>query len=391
MLDSKASLNIFVLIQLACILLKLTIVSGPVLSVLNYTVTLWSLYVFCQIMLNIKYEPPVIKALAAFYILLAVYGLVVVAQGKTFVVGMRDVRTVVNLSYIVKVSWSLLPIFVFYQYSKKGLLTDLYMQKWIFVFVVVATISYFLVLEVAQMRHDEGDEATNNGGYEVLSLIPMLLFLKTRSIKQYLMFGYCLLLVFYSMKRGAILIGGITAMVYFVFLLRNSSRSARFSVLFALFIVMAGSYYYFDKMLATSEYFQERVDDTMEGDTSGRDVIQGFFIDYYLNEASTTEQVIGGGANRTLELFNMYAHNDWIELAINQGLIGMFLYLVFWIAFARVLFKRDIPPIERTALIMLFFIYFMKTLFSMSYSDYTLYSSMVLGYCLAVYREYSVA
>ena len=129
----------------------------------------------------------------------------------------------------------------------------------------------------------------------------------------------------------------------------------------------------------------------MEGDTSGRDVIQGFFIDYYLNEASTTEQVIGGGANRTLELFNMYAHNDWIELAINQGLIGMFLYLVFWIAFARVLFKRDIPPIERTALIMLFFIYFMKTLFSMSYSDYTLYSSMVLGYCLAVYREYSVA
>ena len=255
MLDSKASLNIFVLIQLACILLKLTIVSGPVLSVLNYTVTLWSLYVFCQIMLNIKYEPPVIKALAAFYILLAVYGLVVVAQGKTFVVGMRDVRTVVNLSYIVKVSWSLLPIFVFYQYSKKGLLTDLYMQKWIFVFVVVATISYFLVLEVAQMRHDEGDEATNNGGYEVLSLIPMLLFLKTRSIKQYLMFGYCLLLVFYSMKRGAILIGGITAMVYFVFLLRNSSRSARFSVLFALFIAMAGSYYYFDKMLATSEYF----------------------------------------------------------------------------------------------------------------------------------------
>ena len=122
----------------------------------------------------------------------------------------------------------------------------------------------------------------------------------------------------------------------------------------------------------------------MEGETSGRDFIQGFLIDYYMTQYTPMEQLVGRGGNATLEVLGQFAHNDWIELGINQGLLGMLLYLFYWISFVKLLMKRHVPPEVRTALAMIFVIYFLKTFFSMSYSGYTLYASMVFGYGIAV-------
>ena len=200
-----------------------------------------------------------------------------------------------------------------------------------------------------------------------------------------------MLLIFFSVKRGAILGGLIVAAVYFMYIFRKSKTSTRLGVVIALIIAAYGTFYVYDRLATTNAHFQERMEDTMEGKTSGRDWIHAFFIDYYMNQYTPTEKLIGRGANSTLELFNMFAHNDWIELGINQGLLGVVLYLFFWIAFVRLLLKKDIPIEVRTSLIMIFVIYFSKTFFSMSYSEYTLYSSMAFGYCIAASYDASKA
>lgn len=380
---SRIGINIYVFLLLACALLELTIVSGLVLSLFRTIAFVWSFYYYIKTVSNIQKEPLIIKTLTVFYLLLAIYGFLVVLEGKTFQVGMREVRKVVTLSYIVKVSWSLLPIFVFYNYAKKRLLTKQYILKWLFTFAIVAIVCYFFMLQASQLKMGE-EEVTNNGGYLILSFVPLFLFMKTRSWLQYAFFAGAMLLVLLSIKRGAILVGLMCTAVYFLYIFWQARRSALFGVVIALVLGFYGSYTVFEQLSAKSDYFQKRLEETIEGDTNGRDLIQGFFLNYYFNESTTKEKLIGGGANATLELFGMYAHNDWLELAINQGLLGLLLYLFFWIAFIRLLFKKKVPTEVKCCLVMLFVIYFLKTWFSMSYTEYTLYSSMAFGYCIAM-------
>lgn len=377
---SNTGLTIYVFLTLVWELLDYIIVSNSVLSLFRLIIFAWSFLFFIETLFN-KNTLPIIKALIIFYSLLAIYGIIVVVEGKTFIVGLKDSHIVVTLSYIVKVSWSLLPIFVFYQYGRKGILTRSFFQKWINVFIIAATICYYMTKKMSMIKNGT-DDSTNNGGYIVLSIVPMLLFLETRSIKQYILLGYCLVLILLSMKRGAILIAIMITGIYFLFLFKNAQKTTKLGIIIALVIGLLGCFFIFDRMISNSDHFNQRIDDTLEGDTNGREFIQGFFISYYFFEASTKEQILGGGANRTLELLNMYAHCDWIELLINQGLLGVCVYILFWIRFACVLFKKNIPPIEKIVLVMIFCIYFMRTIFSMSYSEYNLFSSMAFGYSL---------
>ena len=355
--------------------------SGLLLTLCRYTIIIWSFAYYIKTVANFQKEPAVVKALSIFYLSLAIYGTIALVEGKTL---HTPTTPIVPTNYIYKTSWSLLPIFAFYNFAKKGLLTKQFMLKWIYACVVVATISYYFGMLQSLARHEGEEEATNNGGYIIVSLLPMSIFLKDRSKQQYLLLAGALLLTFLSMKRGAILVAGIAVTVYFWYLFRYSKKSRKIQVFVALMVAALGIFYVYDRLSTTSEYFQERVDETMEGETSGRDFIQGFLIDYYMTQYTPTEQLVGRGGNATLDVLGQFAHNDWIELGINQGLLGMLLYLFFWIAFAKTILKRDVPPKVKTALAMLFEMYFLKTFFSMSYSEYTLYASMVLGFGIAV-------
>ena len=57
----------------------------------------------------------------------------------------------------------------------------------------------------------------------------------------------------------------------------------------------------------------------MEGGSSGRDELLTNSLDYYLNNESIIQQIFGLGANGTLSVAGNGAHNDWVELLVNQG------------------------------------------------------------------------
>lgn len=381
MQGTKTELNIYVALLLVCNLLDAVMGSGLVQTLFRYTILIWSFAYYIKTVANFQKEPAVVKTLSIFYLSLAIYGIIVLVEGKNF---HTLTNPIVPVNYLYKTSWSLLPIFAFYNFAKKGLLTKQFMLKWIYACVVVATISYYFGMLQSLAKHEGEEESTNNGGYIIVSLLPMFIFLKDRSKQQYLLLAGALLLAFLSMKRGAILVAGIAVAVYFWYLFRNSKKSRKLQIFVVLMLVVSGGGYVFDRLSTTSEYFQERLDDTMEGDTNGRDFIHGFLIDYYMTQYTPMEQLVGRGGNATLDVLGQFAHNDWIELGINQGLLGMLLYLFYWISFVKLLMNRSVPPEVKTALAMIFVIYFLKTFFSMSYSGYTLYASMVFGYGIAV-------
>lgn len=380
--QSKKWLDLFVILLLAYDTLSL-IADGAIISILRWTLLAWFIMGFIRNLASVHKSPGFIKMLTVLFIMFFVYGFLIILEKKDFTVWRTNDRIVRSITYILQISFSLLPIFVFYHFGKNGVLTKEYMIRRIPIFLVAITF-YFYFSGRARMEFNGADEVTNNAGYVVLSIIPMFMFLKNRSLKQYLCWAFCLGLILLSMKRGAIIIAVLLTGVYFYYLFRESSRSKKLSVCLILIIALFGAYYSFEKRMSSSDYFQSRVDKTMEGNSSGRDVIYAFFWDYYINNTTPEEFLFGKGANATLEIFGQYAHNDWLEIAINQGLFGIVVYLLFWISFLRICLKKNIPPDVKVALWMLFTIYFLKSMFSMSYREFTLYSSMVLGCCVAV-------
>ena len=101
------------------------------------------------------------------------------------------------------------------------------------------------------------------------------------------------------------------------------------------------------------------------------------------NRKSPLQQLLGGGANYTLTVSNNYAHNDWIEILVNQGILGIFVFFMYWKSFFRTAFRTNLDKTCSIVIKMIFIGYFAKTMFSMSYTDYNIMVNLCLGYCIS--------
>lgn len=330
--------------------------------------------------------PSAIKALNIFIAMLTLYGLLFWASGKIIIMEHTGLP-LGAMGYLKGIYMSLLPIYAFYAFASKGILTEIDIRKWFFVFLAVVTVKYFRAedeaLQMAMMEGSMQEEFTNNTGYTFLSLMPLLFFFSKNRMVQYLALAYIMAFIIMGMKRGAILIGAIVVLWFFYQTLKSSPRKTRLKVVLLIAAVVVATGFYVVNMLETSEYFQYRIEQTEEGATSGRDVIYTKLFTYFLQETTEWQFLFGSGANHTVAVAGNYAHNDWLELAINQGCLGILVYLFYWICMYKTWRKSKNQTTIYISLGSLCFIYFMSTFFSMSYGDMSMYATLCLGYCLA--------
>ena len=116
---------------------------------------------------------------------------------------------------------------------------------------------------------------------------------------------------------------------------------------------------------------------------SGRDVVFSQLSSYFFNETSAWQFYLGSGANHTVAVAGNYAHNDWLELAVNQGCLGVLVYLIYWICMYKTWRHSKSLPTIYSSLGALLIIYFLSTFFSMSYGSMSIYATLCMGYCLA--------
>lgn len=292
-----------------------------------------------------------------------------------------------SFNYLKEIYISLLPIYAFYVFSKEKIFTK-GMIIWIVIFFfVVVTIMFFhdyqrQLLE-AMLRHSSAEEFTNNIGYYFLALIPACVYLYKKPLLQYVALGYCVFFMIMGMKRGALLIG----MICLIWLIWNNLKKAKMKmklVIVALSMALCVlGYMFVQNQVENSIYFQKRFEDTIEGNSNGRDNLYIFFADYFWNSSSPLCFLFGSGASATIKIGPNFAHNDWLEIAINQGVVGIIIYLFYWICFAKTVVFGKYTDYVRLSLQLLFIICFMKTLFSMSYGSMAIPATFILGYSLA--------
>ena len=301
-------------------------------------------------------------------------------------------KSVNRYSYLKEILISLTPIYPFYVFSKEGLINDSLLKKWFFVLFGVCIANYNQnyqeQLYLALQNGSKAEEFTNNVGYDFLSLIPFCIFFYKKPLLQFITLSACMIFLFMAMKRGAVIIGVVCLFLIILKSLNGSSVKRKIGVLALSIILCSFGYAFVEKKMQESIYFQKRVEDTIDGNSSGRDKIYENLVDYVWNEASPLQFIFGSGANATLKVSRHFAHNDWLELIVNQGVLGIVIYLIYWFLFAKMVFSKSIAKDEKLVSQIIFVSTFMMTLFSMSYTCIGYITGLVLSYCLAREKKY---
>lgn len=333
---------------------------------------------------NIHYKLPLyFKGLNILLILFTLYGIWHIGVSNIDYVRSRD-GEVASHMYLLSIYISLLPIYVFYVTTMKGQLNLSKIQNIGILFIILYVIKFF-AYQTNATDSDEVISLTNNNGYLFVSFIPLLFYYKDKPILQYLLFMICLVMVTLSMKRGAMLTASICALVFLTSMWTQGQKNTRFRLSIIIVVVFFGGLYFIQHLLTTNEYFVHRVQSTLDGNSSLRDVLLWDMWNYFYNEASLTTQLFGGGANFTLQVADNYAHNDWMEILINQGILGVFIYAIYWITFYKTYkisrIHHDLRT-ETSALLNVLVACFVMTFFSMSYSNMQICMTMALGISL---------
>lgn len=381
--------NIYIFLWLVYYLQS--VVFGRVGTIYSQVIILFlstvSIYYMVYALIHYKVNP-YLKALTVLIVLLTIYGLVLIASPEVFY---KSSGALSKYTYLLSIYNSLLPIFPFYVFTRQGQLTHSTLRWWTIFFLVAVLMQYkanqqaalLKVMEIGSSR----EEFTNNMGYEFLAIIPLLAFFSDKKIIQYAGLAYVMVFLLLAMKRGAILIGAI-CIVYFLWSSMRGARGNRKFIVVTLSVaVIVVGYFYVQNLLENSDYFLYRWEVTQEGGTSGRDVLFSTFFNQFVNETNPFVFLFGNGAWGTIRILHQVAHNDWLELAINQGLLGVVVYLVYLTKFYKVIRTARFSNEIHLAITLLFIISLLRSFFSMSYGDMSIYATSCLGYCLGRISE----
>lgn len=313
-------------------------------------------------------------------LLFIVYGLFSIVQGSV-VYKANTGGTIKSGTYMIGALRTFLPIYAFYLFSKMGYITESTMRVWFWVFLAQTLLIYMLFR--ITIGADEMDEVrTNNKGYLFVYLFPFLFLFQKHPYIQYILLFVFMLGALFSLKRGAILVTCLATAYFLWNQLKHVSARKKGLALFALFVIVVYGSQLVERMYENNAIVQNRFDKTMDGNMSGRDVIASNLLEIY-SRSDIFHIFFGFGADGTLEYGN-YAHNDWIEMLFDQGLLGFIVYFAFWFTFYNIWRKEKHKKTDIAFFIGLLFVCsFPKTLFSMWYSMTNMFITMPLGYCLA--------
>ena len=334
--------------------------------------------------------PIYFRGLNMLMFLFTIYGFILVLMGPSTLYYPISGQSMPSYNYIKSIYLSLLPIYPFYYYTKKGYLTSEHLRIWGVIFLASVTLSYFRTQREALAALIESgsktDGITNNSGYLFLSCLPLLVLYRKKPIIQFAFLAFVMAFIVMGMKRGAIAIG-LASSVYFMWqAITKSKGKTRFLFIVLSISICIGSVLFFIHQMSSSDYMMKRIEATLAGNSSGRDSLYTFFWKYFTEDASFIHYLIGRGANGTLEIYYNYAHNDWLEIAVNQGLLGIVVYAFYWFGFYKT-WRLATNIDAKTILALMFLIFFAKTIFSMSYADMTYVFTSVLGYALGTINK----
>ena len=352
---------------------------GIVNRILQLIMLLFGLIAILRSMFQSTGGSSILKAAFVLIIMYTIYGSINIMFGDSLTPSNH--YSYGRYVYLQAALNSLAPIFLFYYSAMDGKLTNDRIRIYLPILIVICILLYYKN-ESIKLLDTNKDGMTNNIGYMFITLIPFLFFYSKKPILQHLLMGIILLYVFMGMKRGAILIATITSVVLLYANVKNSSRWMKVLFTILSITVVVGISKYIDYMMDNSSYFMERFEQTMDGNSSNRDIIYRSLWNALSLESSPFYFYFGRGADSTVKVIGTFAHQYWLETFCNNGLIGVIILFYFFYTFGKNTWKSRyyFPRMMFYSFVTLFITILSKTFFSMSIKALELSESMLLGY-----------
>lgn len=197
-----------------------------------------------------------------------------------------------------------------------------------FEFIIWCITVYYSFQSIKNYASYSGTNQTNvlNISYNILVLIPFLMQIKNRLIRN-LSCGLSIILIIVSMKRGAIITMAAMLLIYFFIVKRVSGKSLEKRLLGKiLLIIILVCICIFAVDTYTNGYFSSRF--TKDSLISGSNRNELYSLAWQdISGRSIIDFVIGKGSSSVLEIIGSGVHNEVLEFLFSYGLIGLLSYL----------------------------------------------------------------
>lgn len=261
---------------------------------------------------------------------------------------------------------------------------DYVMFAVIFLLLILQYVSIFREINFLEMAH-------LISSYYLLYTLPLLLLIKPRLIKVAAIF-IVIVVLFSSLKRSGILALAIS-LFFYIFIsqyVRNKFKlSAFIGSLFAI-VVLGTIFVLFATNDSGSENIMNRFENIDRDQGSGRLVVWEQTMSMIEGQEATT-LLFGNGYNAVMHdsTLQLSAHNDFLEVTYDFGIVGLLLYLAAFITLGFYVVKMIVnrspyaPPMA-----MLFIIYFIQSMISHIIIYYWANIFMLtFGYIIGKYRK----
>lgn len=282
---------------------------------------------------------------------------------------------------ILFVSLSFFPI---YYLKQRYANIDKYFLYFIVVMLLLSISKFFISRsEILETRGLEEADIVSNASYLFAFLFPYIYFFQK---KKWVGLVSCFIFLFFSIiasKRGAfisILLSTVIYLYYYITSIKSSKTKAiKYSLSFT--VILAGLIYLIE-ILLKNNFILERLTNYSDGG-SGRDIIYSNLFNAWWNNDSIINFFIGYGFQSSLKLsgLGLFAHNDWLELLINYGFLGIPLYFLLFILCILYIVDSKNPRMHRYLLTSVVVLWLVTSIVSMNYmNSQSILQSMILAY-----------
>ena len=217
----------------------------------------------------------------------------------------------------------------FYYYARAKIIKSAYFFT-LLCLLLPLTILQFYLNKNAVLTSSNSENIVNNIAYLFVALIPFVFFIKKKVLSVAIMMTLMFFII-QGAKRGAVIAGSIGLCLYVYFQLKNVKKAKKIQgyLVAALVVIILIIFAY--HTFSNNQFLIHRMDLMEEGNTSNRDIIWRQIFNSWYNSNFYHFLIGFGFAGSLLLTGGNYAHNDWLELLANFGLIGVLLYLLLFV------------------------------------------------------------
>ena len=278
---------------------------------------------------------------------------------------------------------AILPFFPFYYYGLKGYDVRSMLVKLFFIMLPIAVLSFYASRSsLAEADLYNSENFVSNTGYFFVALMPCIFLLGKKRFLSIVSFLFILFFIIQSAKRGALIAALICSLIFFYYQFKMIDPRKRLQeYIISIVVTFILLKFSFD-LYYSSDFLVKRMGQIDEGG-SGRNVIYENLWNNWVESNSIINYIFGFGFVSTILYSGTghLAHNDWLELLTNFGLIGIFIYFIFFLSMFYIFLAKKIDTNLRLMLLSVLLMGIFQTLFSMLYTTpTTMFFCMYLAY-----------